>query len=317
MDYVAIPAAVLEVEDLDAAPFFAASGEGVVPLRADGPEAGEALGRAKARGLVFVRACDLAPAADLFEARLEGCARSWTEAEGDALERFEASGVAAVLGFAQRPSRARFEVLARYAKALADLVRTRPRAAVPLYLLGLGKSAAWTRSAHVAGLALRAASEARRFSPKRMQDLAVAAMVRDLGMERLPAQVRDARGRIRGDDRAILREHVRHSRDILKEAGVGDGVIRRIVIEHHERLDGSGYPLGLRGPDMHPLSALVGACDALSALMAPRPHRPAMKPFDALQLMLRQEAGKFDVDWIKALIAVFAPPASNRDAAAA
>jgi HD-GYP domain-containing protein (c-di-GMP phosphodiesterase class II) len=70
--------------------------------------------------------------------------------------------------------------------------------------------------------------------------------------------------------------------------------VRPIVRFHHERLDGSGYPLGLRGDEVPMLAQIVGIADVYDALTSHRPYRPALSREEAASL-LRQDAaaGKF------------------------
>ena len=70
--------------------------------------------------------------------------------------------------------------------------------------------------------------------------------------------------------------------------------MRPIILCHHERLDGSGYPAGLRGDDVPLLAQIVGIVDVYDALTTHRPYRPALSAHDATAHLLREAgAGRF------------------------
>jgi len=86
--------------------------------------------------------------------------------------------------------------------------------------------------------------------------------------------------------------------------------VRPIIRCHHERLDGSGYPQGLRGDEVPLLAQIVGICDVFDALTSHRPYRPAMSQEDAARLLLQDAAnGKFRRDHVETFLSVARVPA--------
>ena len=77
-----------------------------------------------------------------------------------------------------------------------------------------------------------------------------------------------------------------------------------VAVQHHERLDGSGYPRGLTGADMTPPGHLLAASDSYHARLEPRPHRPAQTPEQAAsELRADVRAGRIDGDAAEAILA--------------
>ena len=75
--------------------------------------------------------------------------------------------------------------------------------------------------------------------------------------------------------------------------------------QHHERLDGTGYPLGIRGDQIHDIARVLAVADSFCAAIAPRPHRAAQRPHAALVDVSKQAvAGALDRDAAMALIRV-------------
>jgi HD-GYP domain-containing protein (c-di-GMP phosphodiesterase class II) len=85
--------------------------------------------------------------------------------------------------------------------------------------------------------------------------------------------------------------------------------VRPIIRCHHERLDGSGYPQGLRGEDVPLLAQIVGICDVFDALTSNRPYRPALSVSDAARHLLEDAAsGKFAREHVDAFLAITQTP---------
>ena len=124
--------------------------------------------------------------------------------------------------------------------------------------------------------------------PPRVRGMELAGLFLDIGMLVLPSDLLAPRGPLEPDAVELLHGHADISGDILEPlARVGLPVAA--VRAHHERLDGSGYPRGLRGRQVPFGAQILGVVDTWAALTRPRPHRPAMSEQDALAV-LRQQA---------------------------
>jgi len=112
--------------------------------------------------------------------------------------------------------------------------------------------------------------------------------------------VLDKPDRLTREEIDLLRSHVEKGVRILEPMeGFRDAL--PIVSQHHERLDGSGYPIGIRGEEIHPLAALVAVADVFEALSAARPYRSARDPEFGMRF-LREGAGvAFDAACVEAL----------------
>lgn len=83
--------------------------------------------------------------------------------------------------------------------------------------------------------------------------------------------------------------------------------VRPIIRHHHERVDGSGYPCGLKGDDVPTLAQIVGICDVYDALTSDRPYRPALSDAEAVEWLLKDtRAGKFTPRFVEAFLDVTA-----------
>ena len=125
--------------------------------------------------------------------------------------------------------------------------------------------------------------------PMRVQGMELAGLFLDIGLLALPGELLAVRGPLRPEALELLHGPADTSGDIL-EPLARVGVPVAAVRAHHERLDGSGYPRGLRGRQVPFGAQVLAVVDTWAALTRPRPHRPAMSDREALAV-LRQQAG--------------------------
>jgi HD-GYP domain-containing protein (c-di-GMP phosphodiesterase class II) len=101
--------------------------------------------------------------------------------------------------------------------------------------------------------------------------------VHDLGRVTVPTGVWERRGPLRPEEWELVRLHPYHSGRILSRSPVL-APLAPLASRHHERVDGSGYPAGVRAGELAAVACLLAAADALHALGEPRPHRAALDP---------------------------------------
>ena len=111
-----------------------------------------------------------------------------------------------------------------------------------------------------------------------------AGLVHDLGRVAVPTGVLERPGGLRPEEWELVRLHPYHSGRILARSPVLQPLVP-IVSRHHERLDGSGYPMGVRAGELDAATRLLAAADVWHALRERRPHRQAMPPEDAARVI--------------------------------
>ena len=155
---------------------------------------------------------------------------------------------------------------------------------------------------HTRRVALRAVQvgEELGLSPLRLRDLATGALVHDIGKLVVPDAILKKPNKLTGEEFAVIKRHPENGYRTLKELGFREPV-RRLVRDHHERLDGSGYPSGLSGPGMSLDARILAVCDVYDALISNRVYRDAFSHEQAMAI-LREEAGvKLDRRCVAAL----------------
>lgn len=158
---------------------------------------------------------------------------------------------------------------------------------------------------HSRAVAVRALASGRRLGigASELGSLGRAALAHDLGRVGVPNTILDKPRALTAVDWESVRLHAYHTERILlrSEALAPYAPIAGL---HHERLDGSGYHRGVRGPSIPPAARLLAAADAYEALTSTRPHRPALEPERAAATVRADvRAGRLDGDSVEAVIA--------------
>lgn len=136
-----------------------------------------------------------------------------------------------------------------------------------------------------------------------LEELAMGALLHDVGEVRLPLNLFRKGDAITAHERTLIQQHPRLGATMLNESHEVSSTVRRIIAEHHERNNGTGYPTGLHGADIAPLSQLVGMVDAYDALVTSRYGRPAITPPQAIRHIYKLGlAGQFDKGQVEHLI---------------
>jgi HD-GYP domain-containing protein (c-di-GMP phosphodiesterase class II) len=157
----------------------------------------------------------------------------------------------------------------------------------------------------VALLAARVGEEMRLPASSR-RHLAVGGLLHDIGKLSVPLAILRKPGPLDDDEFAEIRRHPAAGRRLLEELGGFPEPVRRLVSDHHERLDGTGYPRGLGSDDLPIETRILAACDVYDALVSDRVYRKAWTPERALAL-LHDEVAAYDPAVVEALERVVAP----------
>jgi putative nucleotidyltransferase with HDIG domain len=122
-----------------------------------------------------------------------------------------------------------------------------------------------------------------------VEDLRVSGLLHDVGMLAVPEGILNTPRRLTLEEMVELRGHPEHGAELTRAANFPTRV-QEAIRSHHERVDGTGYPDGLKGDDIPVASRILNVCDAFVALISDRPHRAAISVPEALDA-LRASAG--------------------------
>jgi PAS domain S-box-containing protein len=141
--------------------------------------------------------------------------------------------------------------------------------------------------------------------PNRIIGLRMASMIHDLGKISIPTEILTKPTKLTNIEFEIVKTHAQAGYEILKDI-VFPWPIARIVLEHHEKIDGSGYPQHLKGEDLLPESKILTVADVVEAMASHRPYRPSLGIQDALEEISRNRGILYDTDAVNACLSLFA-----------
>jgi HD-GYP domain-containing protein (c-di-GMP phosphodiesterase class II) len=135
-----------------------------------------------------------------------------------------------------------------------------------------------------------------------IREIALGAMLQDIGMARVPTEIVDKPSRLNPNEVAVVRGHVEHSHDIAQELADLPEASLEVIAQHHERIDGTGYPFRLRGDQISAHGRMAAIVDVYDALTSQRPYQTATAPTQALRKLFEWGQHHFSGDLVQAFI---------------
>ena len=168
---------------------------------------------------------------------------------------------------------------------------------------------------HTRAVALRAvqAGEELGLAPGRLRELAVGALVHDVGKLSVPDSILQKPASLDDEEFAVIRCHPEWGQELIEELGGFSSLVVGLVLDHHERLDGSGYPRGLSADELGLETRVLAVCDVFDALISRRVYREAWSEAEALALLRREAGTAFDPRCVEALERVLALEAAGAE----
>jgi len=155
----------------------------------------------------------------------------------------------------------------------------------------------------VSGLAVALAEEMG-LSKDRVEGIKIASLIHDIGKINLPAEMLSKPGKLSEIEFKLIQNHSRIGYDILKKIDFL-WPIAEIVLQHHEKIDGSGYPRGLKGDEILLEAKIIGVADVVEAMSSHRPYRPALGIDVALEEITQNKGTLYDPEVVDACLNLF------------
>lgn len=134
-----------------------------------------------------------------------------------------------------------------------------------------------------------------------VEDLAFAGFLHDIGKIQIPDEILHKPGKLTDAEMSVMKGHVKHGVDVLIETDM-DKTLVRTVSEHHERLDGLGYPLGKAGNDISRTGRMLAIADMYDALTADRVYKAGMPSQKAFSILMADSPHKLDKELVQQFI---------------
>ncbi len=139
----------------------------------------------------------------------------------------------------------------------------------------------------------RTIAQLMRMGEDEIESIRIAATLHDVGFILIPSGILTKPDVLTDQERAVIRQHPIHSAEIIKNIEF-PWPVAEIVLQHHERLDGSGYPQGLKGDDIMLEARIIAVADVVESMLSPRPWRNALPLEDALAEIQNGSGIKYD-----------------------
>lgn len=133
-----------------------------------------------------------------------------------------------------------------------------------------------------------------------LKTLGVGAVMHDLGKVYIP-EIINKPGRLSPEEIEIMKTHTWLGFNVLHKSGETDLLSAHIALQHHERLDGSGYPRGLRGNEIIKFAKIAAVADVYDALNADRIYRPKLPPDEIMEIMTAMKGNHLEAELVNKL----------------
>lgn len=138
-----------------------------------------------------------------------------------------------------------------------------------------------------------------------LKALGLAGMLHDLGKLAIPSQLLQKPGPPTREELQLIQQHPIESVRLIGDDPMVSPSVRQMIIQHHERLDGRGYPLGVGCEELQAGSRILSIVDSFHAIVGQRPYRKPIAPVEANRLLKQQSGKQFDSDFLACWLDLF------------
>lgn len=161
--------------------------------------------------------------------------------------------------------------------------------AVDIDILKISDEYTFKHSVDVASMAMIIAKQYG-MSNKDVYQIGVAGLLHDLGKTEIPNEILNKPAKLTEEEFALMKTHPVLGYNLLKEKPNMVSEILLGVLQHHEKIDGGGYPLGLESPRICPYAKIIAVADIYDALVTERPYKKGFSPRDAVEMIMAMTA---------------------------
>jgi len=172
--------------------------------------------------------------------------------------------------------------------------------AVDISMLKVSDEYTFKHSVDVATMAMVVAKKMG-FSEEEVYDIGVAGLLHDLGKSKVPPEILNKPGKLTEEEFEVMKKHSFYSYSILKNnKGIKDSV-KLAVLQHHEKINGKGYPMGLTSGQICKFAKILTVVDIYDALVTERPYKAAFSQRDAVEMLMAMTY-ELDMDALKGFL---------------
>lgn len=150
----------------------------------------------------------------------------------------------------------------------------------------------YTHSLNVGTIAMVLAKRMN-LSPQIMFNVGMAGFLHDIGKIKIPAEILNKPAALTPEEYNLIKEHPRYGYEMVKKSPNVNESVQRLILFHHERADGSGYPLGLTYEKLGNITFIIAIADFYDALTTDRSYKKALPTHEALKIIMKQSVTHF------------------------
>jgi HD-GYP domain-containing protein (c-di-GMP phosphodiesterase class II) len=139
------------------------------------------------------------------------------------------------------------------------------------------------------------------FNKETAEKMTLGALLHDIGVAKVPKAIIDKPDKLTSNEMNVIKKHLAWGHQLCKRDGFDDPIIMDMLVNHHERLDGSGYPRGLKKEKLSKLSRITAIIDVYDAMTGDKIHKKGVQPITTLRHLLGQKE-KFDQELVQKFI---------------
>jgi HD-GYP domain-containing protein (c-di-GMP phosphodiesterase class II) len=140
------------------------------------------------------------------------------------------------------------------------------------------------------------------YEPGRLAYLGLGAILHDLGKTLIPDSIIKKPGRLTTDEFEEIKKHCQYGAKLIKQSDFDSAIVSAVALQHHERHNGEGYPLGLKEEKIHEFARIVAVVDTYDAITSNRVYKKASLPHEAYEMLAGSGNYAFDYDIVKAFL---------------
>ncbi|MGI6632732.1 MAG: HD-GYP domain-containing protein [Bacillota bacterium] len=185
--------------------------------------------------------------------------------------------------------------------SIIDDLRSNPRAAIGLHSICSFDETLYTHGINVCVLSI-AIAEGMKLPESTLRQVGMGALLHDVGKILIPKPILDKPSLLTDDEYSLIKTHAMKGFEMLQTCYNVGAVAAHGALDHHERLDGSGYPRGLKGDNIPIIGRIVATADVYDAMVSERPHRQRHLPEAVRKYMQENRGSLFDGDAVDAML---------------
>lgn len=132
------------------------------------------------------------------------------------------------------------------------------------------------------------------YDESKLMKLGMGAILHDIGKAIIPDEILNKPGKLTNEEFKIMQEHSQLGFDLIKGSWELSPLSKTIILSHHEKWDGTGYPRGLKGDEIHEFARIVSICDVFDALASDRCYRPKWPMYQVIEYLTSYAGSQFD-----------------------